>query len=205
MKQKEFEYIKNGVSYKVIVTYKHQKNLYFRYKNDAFFVNVPYLTSLSYVKKGLDKYFDKLIKIKEKKKIVHYSFEEDYVYILGEKVKFSSLVQTSDLEKYLFDLAERTIISEVRKYEKQMGITVPYKVKIKKTSSQFGSNSRKTHTLSFQLNLIHFSTKIIDSVVVHELAHEFERNHQKEFYNIVLKYCPDYWILHNKLRRGIHQ
>ena len=93
----------------------------------------------------------------------------------------------------------------VRKNEEIMGIPEPYKVKVKTTERQFGSNSKRTHTLSFQLDLVHYSPEIIESVVIHELAHEFERNHGKNFYNIVYKFCPKYKELQRKLKKGIHQ
>lgn len=207
MKQRHFEYIKNDQKYDVVVTYRHQKNIYFRYKENCFYVSAPYLTGVSYIKEGIDKYFDRLINPKIKK-ISHFSFEEDYVYLLGNKVQISSLfpqiTNENDLNKYLFKQAEMVITEEVRKYERIMNISVPYKIKIKKTRRQFGSNSKKTHALSFQVNLIHYSLEIIDSVVVHELAHEFERNHQKKFYEIVYNYCPNYKVIQRKLKRGIH-
>ena len=34
--------------------------------------------------------------------------------------------------------------------------------------------------------------KIIDYVVVHELAHLIEMNHSKKFYEIIAKILPDY-------------
>lgn len=207
MTTKQFIYKKDGQSYNVIVTFKRQKNIYFRFKNGSFYVTSPYLVRLKTISDGIDKYFNRLVNHK-KKNIVHYSFAENYVFLLGEKVLISSLdnINNEDLlRNYLETMAMTVLNEEVRKYEQIMGISLPYKIKIKNTKSQFGSNSKRTHTLSFQLNIIHYSIDIIDSLVVHELAHEFERNHQQKFYEIVYKYCPNYKILQKKLKRGIHQ
>lgn len=208
MKQKLYKFEKDGREYDVIVTFKHQKNIYFRYKENRFHVSSPYLTSFSFIEKGLNKYFYKLIKEKNKE-IKHFSFDEDYLYLLGEKHQLSSfdpqIKNEAELNEYLKKISVKTLTNEVRKYEQIMDICVPYNIKIKKTYRQFGSNSKKTHTLSFQLDLIHYSIDIIDTIVVHELAHEFARNHQKEFYDIVYKYCPNYKVLQKKLKRGIHQ
>ena len=110
-----------------------------------------------------------------------------------------------ELSIFLQKNAEILITELVRKNEEIMGISEPYMVKVKPTERQFGSNSKRTHTLSFQLNLIHYSKEIIESVVVHELAHDFERNHSKNFYNIVYRYCPNYRELQKKLKKGIHK
>ena len=206
MKQKVFEFEKDNVIYQVHVTYKYQRNVYFRYKEDGFHVSAPYLTSNKLIMSGIEKYFDKLVN-QHKQNISHFSFEDDFVYLLGEKVSLSSLSikDIEELQEYLKEYALEIITNEVRKYEQIMDISKPYKIKIKDTSRQYGSNSKKTHTLSFQTSLIHFSLDIIDTVVVHELAHEFERNHQKGFYDVVYKYSPNYKYLQRKLKKGIHQ
>ena len=42
-------------------------------------------------------------------------------------------------------------------------------------------------------------TEIIDSVIIHELAHHFVYDHSDNFYKVVYKYCPNYDILRKKL------
>ena len=203
---KEFELTKNGTKYRVFVTYKSQKNVYFRYKEDGFHVSAPYRTSNKFIASGIDKFFDKLVN-RPKSKIEHFSLENNYVFLLGSRIPIDhlNLKDNEELPKYLKNKALEVITFEVRNYEQIMGIKNPYKIKVKNTLRQYGSNSKRTHTLSFQISLIHYSLDIIDSVVVHELAHEFERNHQKGFYEIVYRYCPNYKALHKKLRKGIHK
>ena len=206
MVQKQITFTKNDVTYDVFITYKRQRHIYFRYKEDGFHVSAPYYTLNRTILSGINQYFDRLMK--QARKITgHYSFEEDFVYLLGEQVSISSLnIQNEeDLHKYLKKYALEIISQEVDKYVQIMDIYTKYKVKIRDTSNQYGSNSRKTHTLSFQTSLIHYSLDIIDTVVVHELAHEFERNHQKGFYDVVYKYSPNYKVLQKKLKKGIHQ
>ncbi|MBQ7243982.1 MAG: M48 family metallopeptidase, partial [Bacilli bacterium] len=52
---------------------------------------------------------------------------------------------------------------------------------------------------TFQCRLMAFHPSIIDSVVVHELAHHYQFDHSKKFYDIVYRYCPDYDKLRKKL------
>jgi len=67
--------------------------------------------------------------------------------------------------------------------------------------SRYGVNSLRTHRLTFALELAYYAPAIIDSVIVHELAHDFERNHGPRFYAIVYAHCPDYKKLYASLRK----
>lgn len=200
----KFEY--KGKSYDVFVTFKFQRNINLRIKKDGFHVSAPSLTSRKKVIEMVEKYAPKLID-KFGESFSHFSFEDDYVYVLGEKQKLSELgiSNEADLNNFIKEKARVIITDIVRKYEKIMSIEAPYTVKVRKTSSRYGSNSIATHSLSFQIDLIHYSEDIISTVVVHELAHDKHRNHQKGFYDCVYLYCPDYKILQNKLKRGIHK
>ena len=206
MKTSEFLYKYKNKDIPVHVRHSRQRNIYYRYRKDGFYVSAPYLTSQKTIIKGLDKFAEKLIK-QFSNMNSNYSFEDDYVYLLGESISLKSLnIQNSqELSTYLQKKAMFFITELVRKNEEIMGISEPYKVRIKSTERQFGSNSKRTHSLSFQLSLIHYSKEIIETVVVHELAHEFERNHSKNFYNIVYKYCPNYKEHQKKLKKGIHK
>ena len=206
MKISEFIYKYKDKDIPVHVRYSRQRNIYYRYRKDGFHVSAPYLTGQKTIFKGLDKFADKLI-IQFEKMNSNYSFDYDFVYLLGEQVSLKSLniENMQDLHDFLQKNAEIYIKDIVRKNEEIMGILEPYKIKIKPTERQFGSNSKRTHTLSFQIDLIHYSKEIIESVVVHELAHDFERNHGKNFYNIIYKYCPNYKELQKKLKKGIHK
>ena len=206
MKISEFIYKYKDKDIPVHVRYSRQRNIYYRYRKDGFHVSAPYLTGQKTIIKGLDKFADKLI-VQFEKMNSNYSFDYDFVYLLGEQVSLKSLniENMQDLHDFMQKNAEIYIKELVRKNEEIMGILEPYKIKIKPTERQFGSNSKRTHTLSFQIDLIHYSKEIIESVVVHELAHDFERNHGKNFYNIIYKYCPNYKELQKKLKKGIHK
>ena len=206
MKISEFIYKYKDNDISVHVRYSRQRNIYYRYRKDGFHVSAPYLTGQKTILKGLEKFADKLV-VQFEKMNSNYSFEYDFVYLLGEQVSLKSLniKNMQELHEFLQKNAEISIKELVRKNEEIMGISKPYKVKIKPTERQFGSNSKRTHTLSFQIDLIHYSKEIIESVVVHELAHDFERNHGKNFYNIIYSYCPQYKELQKKLKKGIHK
>ncbi len=206
MKTSLFFYKYNNKDMPVHVLYAYQRNIIYRYKEDGFYVSAPYLTREKKIILGLDKFAKRLI---EQYQNTHsnFSFEEDFLWLLGEKASLKSLniENNEDLQVFLKKNAEKIIENLVRKNEKIMGISKPYRIAIRNTQRQFGSNSKTTHTLSFQISLIHYSEEIIESVVIHELAHEFQRNHSDKFYNIVYKYCPNYKAIQRKLKKGIHK
>ena len=84
-----------------------------------------------------------------------------------------------------------------------MKINDPYKVKVRLKSSNYGVNSRRTHTLTFTTTLIHYSLELIDAIVVHELAHHFVFNHSSDFYDVVYEYMPDYDYRIYKVKKSI--
>ncbi len=188
----------DGSSYDVEVVYKRQRGLYLRKKDDAFYASAPLLMSESHVKEFIYKSIPTLNRRIEKNKPYESPIGDNYTYLLGEKVE--QVVAEKELRafalKYLKELTSEC--------EKEMGIK-PYKVHIRKMKTRYGSNSIKTRSINYQLDLIHYDREIIRSVVVHELAHDKYRNHQKGFYNLVLQYCPNYWELRRKLRKGIYK
>ncbi len=76
----------------------------------------------------------------------------------------------------------------------------PREIKLSAARTQWGSCTvRGTVRLNWQL--IKMPLRLIDYVVVHELAHLVEMNHSAAFWRVVGKVCPDYVRLRGKLRR----
>lgn len=206
MNSKIVKYSINNKEYDVHIIKKNMRSITYRLKKDGIYISAPYFVSEKRILKGLETFGPKLIQ-KFSHTFANYSFEEDFVFLLGKKVSLKELgIQNEDeLNKYLKRKALEVITNLVRKYEEIMDIKEPYKVSVRNTLTRFGSNSSLTHSLSFQIGLIHFSEDIISTVVVHELAHDKHRNHQKDFYDCVYLYCPNYDELQKKLKRGIRE
>ncbi len=199
MRQIIYELEVNGKVYVVPITFKRQRNAYLRTAKTGYVCTVPYLLSEAKAKDFVARSLPILIKRMEKKGKRIIPRGDNYTYLFG--IRFDLVFSDEILKKKLLEM-----LTEItRKLEKEMNISKPYKIRVKNMSTRYGSNSLKTHSLSFQFDLVHYSPDIITSVVVHELAHEFQRDHSKKFYNIVYKYCPNYWELKNKLRRGVYQ
>ena len=141
---------------------------------------------------------------------------KDYIDILGKRKRLVVLNEgmnavsiddmvvnkreniDSILKKFTLDI----ITQEVRKLEKIMLIPIEHKIKITAMRSCSGKNYYQKKLLTFDKDLIHYSLEIIDSIVIHELAHYHYHDHSPSFYNMVLKYCPNYKELQRKLTYG---
>ncbi len=129
--------------------------------------------------------------------------DRDCFYILGKKLPLEASTPEESLLLHKKE-AKAYFLTRLRHYESLMGIASPYKLSVRKVSSRFGSNSSRTHRIMLSLSLYSFSEDCIDSVVVHELAHDSYRNHGKRFYAKVLRYCPAYWELRKRLLYNLY-
>ena len=207
-----FIYTHGDKQYSVSLTTKRVKAIRYRYRDGGFVVTAPYLTSKQTIIKGLDKFYDRLTSQNP-----HCSGQtSDYIYLLGKKIALqsegkinftdgSSLIYHSkeELEKKLKKWFLPYITYRHRMYEKKMGAP-ENKVRIRKMYTRYGSNSVSKKSVTYSTILMHYSPDVIDSVIVHEIAHCFALGHDAKFYKIVRKYCPNYDYLHEKLRKGIY-
>ena len=212
--QKKFIIKYNDKEYPVVYTVKNMKNIVYRYKDGVFDVHGPYYVSDKRIIEGLNKFAGKLITKEER---MNKAVQDDKIYLFGYELPFNpnggeikfadgsklSYIDKEDLLDRIQVVYKDVMTSRTRYYENLMGINPPYKVKIKNMSSRYGSNSSRTHSISYADNLYPFSIDILDSLVVHELAHHFYRDHSKNFYNLVLKYCPNYLKINKKLKEKI--
>ena len=107
---------------------------------------------------------------------VHPSSDERYVYIV--------------LEKFYKQKAKEIIAERLHKYEQIMGL-YSTKFGITSANTRWGSCSGK-NSINFTWKLVMADIDVIDYVVVHEIAHIKEKNHGKNFWNLVGKYYPNY-------------
>ena len=184
---------------------KRMKSITFRLDSDGEYMKVscPYLVSEEFLKEKINEVIPKLFKKTEYQK----PSDGDSVFLFGkeEVVSGFSMLREEKKKRYYRSLLLSYCRKKVRYYEEMMGIANPYNVAVREMSTRYGVNSRKTHKVTFALSLVHYSPAIIDSVIVHELAHHFVFDHSKSFYDIVYRYYPSYKESHDKLRNHIYQ
>lgn len=213
MPDKQLVYKHGGKDYVLIIRRKKMKNIRYTYKDGVFKVSAPHLfVSEKQIMEGLNKYADRLIKADVRSE----ASGDDFIYILGVKVDLQesgeipftdgsviTYKSREDLDKKLKKWFYQVLLVRHRFYENTMGIKKPYKVKLRKMTTRYGSNSSATHSITYSMVLMHYSEDVIDSIIIHELAHEFVRNHSKKFYDVVYKYCPNYKVLNKRLKKGV--
>ncbi len=76
------------------------------------------------------------------------------------------------------------------------------KVSIRQASSRWGSCNAKTKRINLNFLLLFAPERVLDYVIIHELAHLKESNHSKAFWALVQSAMPDYKEVRTWLRRN---
>lgn len=99
-----------------------------------------------------------------------------------------------ELEKIKEKFADRVLF-----YSEKMGVTFG-KITIRNQKTRWGSCSSKGN-LNFNYQLYYLPDKLLDYVVVHELAHRRHMNHSPEFWQEVGTYFPGYQECRKELKK----
>ncbi|MBM7559715.1 M48 family metallopeptidase [Marinitoga litoralis] len=115
----------------------------------------------------------------------------DYIYISLKKDFFKNIeLKKEMILKWYKKEAKRIIFERLEYYSKIMNLKYG-KVYIRDQKTRWGSCSGKNN-LSFNFRIIMAPIRKLDYIIIHELAHIVYKNHKKEFWNYVAKYCDDY-------------
>ena len=97
--------------------------------------------------------------------------------------------------------ARKKITDRVEWHARRFGLTVGA-VRITDAQKRWGSCGR-SNSLNFSWRLIMAPLRVVDYVVIHELAHTVERSHSREFWRKVAMMCPTHrsgmeWLKKNE-------
>ncbi|MFC7113840.1 M48 family metallopeptidase [Natronoarchaeum sp. GCM10025703] len=126
---------------------------------------------------------------------------DDVIRLRKSAVEQSSIKQT--LKNLYRKKAREYLVEQADYYSEQMG--VEYKqIEIRNQRTKWGSCST-TGTLGLNWRLMMAPPKVVDYIVVHELAHLRESNHNESFWSLVAEYDPEYeshaeWLAENSTR-----
>lgn len=94
--------------------------------------------------------------------------------------------------------AEQFFVRRVAHYAPLLNV-LPHAVKLSAAKTQWGSCTAHG-SVRLNVQLIKLPPRLIDYVVVHELAHLRELNHSAAFWRVVASVCPDYPRLRGELK-----
>ena len=199
----------------VTVVYKNNRNMYFRFNENAdLIVTCP--------KGTLDEEIVKLIKKNESSLLKMYNtaldkknYNEKF-YLLGkeykrvfdekyEEVKIEGdFIYAKDevaLEKFVKDKYTEVFTKEADACAKCFKNLPEYKLKFRFMRTRWGVNNSRDNSITLNTELIKKDERLIDYVIIHEMAHFYEHNHSKDFWKIVSLACPDYKERRKELRK----
>jgi predicted metal-dependent hydrolase len=203
----EMKFLYLNQTYDLIILRKRMRRMIFRVDGDTILVSAPVKLSVKSIINSLEEVFPKLL---PKMNLVS-PISEKTIYLLGKKyildegeIKsqfgISSLQTTSSLFQRQFRKCCLSYFeSRVRVFEGIMSIVQPYSVGVRKMETRMGTNSKRSHKVTFALKLIHYPPEVIDAVIVHELSHYFQFNHSPAFYKVVRQFIPDYDYQHRRI------
>ena len=202
------------MDFKVTVTRKKIKNIIIKINsNGEVLVSAP--------KRVPQKYIEQLIMQKEKwiiEKInsisQYYSNRRPISYVNGDEIFYlgkqdeekiyiyCKKSESADEKKKVLEKWFREKISSIlEKLTVETGEKVGYlpkEIKVRSMKSRWGSCNTTRKIITYNLHLIEKPLSAIEYVVLHELSHLPYPHHQKEFWNFVEKYMPD-WKLRKKI------
>lgn len=95
-------------------------------------------------------------------------------------------------QKAAIQKAGRMLAEKTARYAREMGVAYG-RITIREQKTRWGSCS-SAGNLNYNWKLVRMPEKVMDYVVIHELAHRKEMNHSARFYQIVEQQMPDYRI-----------
>jgi len=124
---------------------------------------------------------------------------KSYCLVIDESIKeviiddnFIYVKDKNMLNKYINSEIKRVFESEVNKIKKDF-INVPeFTLKIRKMKTRWGVCNYVKKTVTLNSELVKFDIRLLDYVIVHELAHFTHHDHSKNFWKLVESYYPDY-------------
>lgn len=209
------EYEIDGIKYQVVISRKANKNTYIRINRDNnIYVTTGYLTTKKAIYQLIER--NQLTISKMLKKHVNQQLRSEKFYYLGQDYDIIIVptidnimidnnkiyVKSNDhLTKWLKTETSRLFKERLDLIFNRFDEHLPYpKLKIRRMKTRWGVCNRRNNAITLNSNLMNYDASKLDYVIIHELAHFIHFNHSSDFWNLVLKYCPDYKLIRKKLK-----
>ena len=207
------------IEYKIIKLKK--KNISFRFENNILVIRSPLSISdrelLRVIKDNEEKVYKLFVKVNSSKK-TPLSFnigdsikvlEKDYLLIKSNKRSYDDCnfyVRENKAFEDVINLAANILYIYVNKRTKEYFESMynhgdcPI-IDLKLVKGYYGKYSKNNHKIIYNISLAFMDKELIDYVIVHELSHIKYLNHQKEFYDYLRVFLPNYKYLEKRLKQ----
>ena len=205
----------NDKEYDLVITYKNNKNMYLRVKEDL----KIHITCNKYVSNTLISKFvldnkDMIlenIKSYENKQITNENYliyqgkKYEIVYITKNQIIFTNnkvfINRSFNKDNFYKKQAKLIYLQRLNNIYNQIEEDIPYPaLKIRNMKTRWGVCNVKTKTITLNLELIKMSEKYL---IIHELCHLKHPNHSKDFWNMVSKHEPLYKKIRKEMKNVI--
>lgn len=95
------------------------------------------------------------------------------------------------LGRWYREQLRNTLPNVISTWEQRLEVSVP-KWTIRRMKTKWGSCNRETRHIWFNVELAKKHPDCLEYIVVHEMAHFFERNHGERFIHLMDKLLPDW-------------
>lgn len=128
--------------------------------------------------------------------------KNDYIYFYVPS-HYTCEQRQNYYEKWLKKELKKELEILVPKWEKIIGVKAN-EIRIRKMKTKWGTCNILKKRIWFNLELIKKPRNQLEYVVVHELVHLIEKNHNKRFKEIMSKYLPDWKIYRKELNKFMY-
>lgn len=207
----------NSQIYEYQLNYKKIKRIYIRFKDGLFLVSAPFKTSVKDIELVFKDNAKKLQNLVAKSKVYKPTLEiGSNVSLLGKEYSLSAGVKPLIIDNVVYLQESRKIqdfkllttnllydyaVGKLKEYHSKIYNNQNYpSLIIKQVSTKLGHYHKNKHQIMLSLNLVYNKVELVDYVIVHELVHIQEFNHQAGFYQLLGYVLPNYRTLEKQLK-----
>lgn len=193
---------------------------------EGYKIIAPYFVSDVYIKEVLQNNLKELLQkratvVAKKKQFIQGEEHKVFgkVYILQKQLTSKNRVElrgdvllvfhkeSANIQKLLEDFLKKELLARalplLRYYAEQMNLSVK-ELRIKNMKTRWGTCNIRERRIWLSLMLAELDEECLAYVIVHELAHLYEKGHNARFYRIVERYFPDYKVVVKRMRQLAH-
>lgn len=129
------------------------------------------------------------------------------VYLKGKNQIILQITEKASFDKkqdifadWYRDQLREILRKMLKKWEKKMDLEIN-RLGIRRMKTRWGSCNKENKTIRLNLELIKKPESSIEYVLVHELCHIFEKQHNENFIDLMTKYMPKWKIYKEELNR----